>query len=67
MHKAFSYNECGLKTYTAEDFGGQVLIKLANDDSHIIVLKKEEYTFFSITHSCTQNVTMNVRYLYSVK
>lgn len=26
-------------TYAAEDFGGQVLIKLADDDSHVVVLK----------------------------
>lgn len=33
---------CRLRTYAAEDFGSQVLIKLADDDSHIIVLEKEE-------------------------
>lgn len=38
-------------TYTAEDFGGQVLIKLADDYSHIVVLgkkrkKKEEMKRF---------------------
>lgn len=30
-----------LRTYAAEDFGCQVLVKLSNDDSHIVVLKKE--------------------------
>lgn len=34
--------QCGLRTYAAEDFGSQVLVKLADDDSHIIVLETEE-------------------------
>lgn len=34
-------SKTALRTYTAEDFRGQVLVKLANDDSHIVVLKKE--------------------------
>lgn len=31
----------GVHTYTAEDFGGQVFIKLANDYSYVVVLKVE--------------------------
>lgn len=30
------------RTYTAKDFGSQVLVKLADDDSHIVVLGKKE-------------------------
>lgn len=38
----YSYTVRQLRTYAAENLGGQVLIKLANDDSHIIVLKKKK-------------------------
>lgn len=31
----------GVHTYTTEDFGGQVFIKLANDYSYVVVLKVE--------------------------
>lgn len=30
------------RTYTAEDFGSQVLVKLADDDSHVVVLQKRK-------------------------
>lgn len=29
-------------TYTTEDFRGPMLIKLPNDDSHVIVLKRQK-------------------------
>lgn len=35
-------NKCKLETYAAENFGGEVLVKLPNDDSHIIVLGNKE-------------------------
>lgn len=31
----------GVHTYTAEDFGGQVFIKLADDYSYVVVLEKK--------------------------
>lgn len=31
----------GLRTYAAEDFGCQVLVKLPDDDSNIVVLKED--------------------------
>lgn len=37
------YDSCatkGVHTYTAEDFGGQVFIKLADDYSYVVVLNK---------------------------
>lgn len=30
------------RTYTAEDFGSPVLVKLADDDSHVVVLQKRK-------------------------
>lgn len=50
--------ECTLRTYTAEDFGGQVLVKLSNDDSHIVILKKRKTSYLKrYEHFCiTQNV-----------
>ena len=33
---------CALGTYAAEDFGGQILVKLADDDSHVVVLETEK-------------------------
>lgn len=35
-----SFATKGVHTYTAEDFGGQVFVKLADDYSYVIVLKK---------------------------
>lgn len=35
-----SFATKGVHTYTAEDFGGQVFVKLADDYSYVVVLKK---------------------------
>lgn len=52
--KLILITECRMATYAAEDFGGQVLVKLADDDSHIVVLNKDRKRPHDLNaHSCT--------------
>lgn len=67
--KLTCYNEWGLNTYTAENLGGQVLIKLADDDSHIIVLKKESirrHRLMWATHTLLLHTSINCTLTASV-